>query len=134
MGMFIAGGASAAQVTTSYAAAAVIELTSGSGLDPVPDIASLSRLEVRFASATPSTVTAKLTRDAAGDQLIDGPSVATLEAGVTTATAKVAVFNLENLPYKRGSEGTGGKLYLWVKVDSGSSLVCTARLTGRSEG
>ena len=128
---FVAGGASAALVTTSYSAAAVLTLTEGTGLDPVPDEAVLDTLELRFASAAPGSVTCKITRDAAGDQLLAGPSTSVLEVGVTTATAKCAVFELDQLDYKRGAEGVAGKLYVHVLVDAGSTLVCTGRLTGR---
>lgn len=129
-GTWVAGG-TIADLTAAYQKC---ELTSGSGLDLVPDRGALGLLRIKMlvGDATSLTFTVKLTSDEAGDELLLGPTTVAVEPGQTTATTKGATLDLNKLPYKRGSLGVTGKMWAWVlcnAVPAGTQLT-TVRLEG----
>lgn len=129
-GTWVAGG-SIADLSTAYQ---VCTLTTGTGLDAVPDRCVFGLLEISMAvgDGTSLSFTVKLTRDLAGDILLLGPTTVGVEPGQTTAATKGATLDLNRIPYKRGDIGTSGSIYAWVLCNAvpAGTQVTTVRLHG----
>lgn len=129
-GTWTAGG-TIADLSAAYQ---VCELKTGVGYDNVPDRAALGLLKIKMlvGDATSLTFTVKLTYDAAGDELLLGPTTIGVEPGQTTAATKGATLDLNRLPYNRGALGVSGSVYAWVLCNAVPAGVqaTTVSLTG----
>lgn len=125
-----------AGITTSYAAASVITLDGGVAIDTnaqsLPSSGHLSHLEIRFSAVSAgagTTVTAKLTWDAAGDFLAYGPTAATtVNVGVTTATVYGVSIAIDAEYQQPAANSVAGRLHLFLLTSAGTADVSHARL------
>jgi hypothetical protein len=79
-------------------------------------------------AGTPTKVTIRVTKDAAGDVVIVPDVEATLVGGVTTSTTKSAVFRVD-LPIRQDLTPAGNKtLYLFAKVDAGTATFAGSQI------
>lgn len=75
-------------------------------------------------AAGATTLTVRLTRDAAGDLVVIGDTTATISNGVTTATQGGVTYKID-VDYAH----TDANLYLFWKTDAGTCNVRTIELT-----
>ena len=79
----------------------------------------LGTLNIRMNTiVTAASVTMRLTRDAAGDDIVFGDTTATISTGVTTATDGNVTFKIDSL-YGH----TDDNLYCFWKLDAGTATV-----------
>lgn len=75
-------------------------------------------------AAGATTLTVRLTRDLAGDQVVIGDTTATISLGVTTGTSGGVTYKID-VDYTH----TDANLYLFWKTDAGTCQVRTIELT-----
>jgi len=79
----------------------------------------LGTLNIRFNTiVTAASVTMRLTRDLAGDDIVFGDTTATISTGVTTAASGNVTFKIDSL-YGH----TDDNLYCFWKLDAGTATV-----------
>lgn len=75
-------------------------------------------IQVSTIAGGASAITCRITRDAAGDEIIVGDTTATISTGITTATAGAITIRM-NIDYKH----TSGALWVHMRTNAGT---CTA--------
>jgi hypothetical protein len=79
----------------------------------------LGTLNIRLNTiVTAASVTMRLTRDAAGDDIVFGDTTATISTGVTTAASGNVTFKIDSL-----YGNTDDNLYVFWKLDAGTATV-----------
>lgn len=128
-GEFVAVGKTTA-LGTSYPSAGIAlgRHSSEASSRGLPSEAILSSLDFVIESTTPTTLTFYLSTDA------DGLLTIGEETSVTLAPDKGGPSTIRwgSVSYKKAASPviTGGLLYLFMKVDTGTTLTATARLYG----
>ena len=80
-------------------------------------------IQVSTIAAGASSITCRITRDAAGDQTIVGDTTATISPGITTATAGAITIRM-NIDYKY----TSNNLWVHMKTNAGTCTVTSVEL------
>ena len=95
-------------------------------------IGVINGLEIRLTSAgSPTTVTVRICKDAAGDIAVVPDTQATLVAGISTNTIKCARFKID-LPIEQDQGSAGNTtLFVFAKVDdaTGSPKLASSTIT-----
>lgn len=87
----------------------------------------LDYLHLQLTGAAASTkITIRISRDAAGDDVVVPDTEADLVAGVTTAATKCAAFSI-GVPISQ--LGTASSLYVFAKVDAGTPTWAASDIT-----
>ena len=124
-----------ASVGSSYAIGKAILLHEDSAVDAnsraMPSACHWSHLEIQVSSISGSaaSLTAYLTWDSAGDlPATSASATTTIVTGLTTATDGGVAIALDVWPTFPSDATTTGKLYLFVKTNTGTVTVLRARL------
>lgn len=84
----------------------------------------LSALYIQVSTiAGASAITCRITRDAAGDQILVGDTTATISTGITTATAGAVTIRM-NIDYKH----TANDLWVHMRTNAGTCTVTRVEL------
>ena len=80
-------------------------------------------IQVSTIAAGASSITCRITRDAAGDQILVGDTTATISTGITTATAGAVTIRM-NIDYKH----TANDLWVHMRTNAGTCTVTRVEL------
>ena len=80
-------------------------------------------IQVSTIAAGASSITCRITRDAAGDQILVGDTTATISTGITTATAGAITIRM-NIDYKH----TANDLWVHMRTNAGTCTVTRVEL------
>jgi hypothetical protein len=131
------GGGSGAEtaVTAAYATGKFALLEANTDVDArskaMPQSCYLSHLELNLTATTgsPTTIDCFLTWDAQGnDALTSQATDVALHAGVTTAAILSCAVSLDVFVTAPTDQTTDGKVYLWLRTDTGEVSITRARL------
>jgi hypothetical protein len=122
-------------IGTAFAAGKVVTLDgSAPGTTALPISAYWSHLDIILAavSGSPTQVQAILCWDSAGDSPASGlSSPVDLQAGLTTTTVRMTSIGLDAWPHRPVGFGTHGKVFCFLKVNSGVVNASIVRLHWR---
>jgi hypothetical protein len=133
----IGNDAVVAGITTSYALGKAILLHEDSAIEPnsvhgaIPNSSAIWShlvLKMTVTAGAVSSVECFLTWDAAGDEIAAGPtqSAFNVVSGMTTSALRSVVIPMDGImPRASSVQTTPGKLYLFVKTDSGGAGTVT---------
>ena len=132
---FIVNDATVAGVTTTYVLAQAVLLHEDAAIDAnskaMPQAVYVSHADVVVDEtvATCATLSAMLTWDAAGNEIMAGPSnAAPVAAGMTDISLRMCTIKFDGWPRAPAVQTTKGKCYMFLKTDAGTVTVTKVRL------